>query len=499
MNVAHLYREGLARFGDGDVVTFEGRTWTRAEQADRAGRLATVLRGLGVRPGDRVAVVLPNTPDVGVAYDAITRIGGAVMPVLFVLTPAEIGRLCAHGRPVAVLTAPELAGGVTAGVADLPDPPIVLVAGDDALEAQLAAADPDTSIEDRAADDVAVLAYTSGTTGTPKGVVLTHANLLAEVDMTAAIFSYTPEDRSLGVLPMAHVFGLVGSLAAQRFGFPGVLHRWFSPDAWLEAVQEHRVTTTSAVPTMLTLILNAAAFAGTDLSSLRTVVVGAAPLPLELADEWERRTGSAIVEGYGMTETAAGIVIQRPGEPRRPGSCGRPYPGCEVRVLDDRGGEVPPGTTGELVVRGPQVTPGYWEAPEETAAAFADGWLRTGDVGHVDAEGYVYVTERKKDLVIRGGLNISPRDVEEVLHAHPAVAEVGVVGRPDPTTGERVVACVVLRPGATATAEELTAHCAARLARYKVPEEIRFLDALPRTLVGKILKRDLRTLVSGPA
>ncbi len=191
-----------------------------------------------------------------------------------------------------------------------------------------------------------------------------------------------------------------------------------------------------------------------------------------------------------MTETAAGIVIQRPGEPRRPGSCGRPYPGCEVRVLDDRGGEVPPGTTGELVVRGPQVTPGYWEAPEETAAAFADGWLRTGDVGHVDAEGYVYVTERKKDLVIRGGLNISPRDVEEVLHAHPAVAEVGVVGRPDPTTGERVVACVVLRPGATATAEELTAHCAARLARYKVPEEIRFLDALPRTLVGKILKRD---------
>jgi len=499
MNVAHLYRAGLERFGDGDVITFEGRTWTRAALADRAGRLAAVLRDLGVGPGDRVAVVLPNTPDVGVAYDAITRVDGVVMPVLFVLTPAEIGRLCAHGRPVAVLTSPELAGCVAAGAADLPDPPAVLVAGDDAFEARLAEAEPDATIQEHAADDVAVLAYTSGTTGTPKGVVLTHANLLAEVDMTAAIFSYTQEDRSLGVLPMAHVFGLVGSLAAQRFGFPGVLHRWFSPDAWLEAVQEHGVTTTSAVPTMLTLILNAARFADTDLSSLRTVVVGAAPLPLELADEWERRTGSAIVEGCGMTETAAGIVIQRPDEPRRPGSCGRPHPGCEVRVLDDRGRPVPPGATGELVVRGPQVTPGYWEAPEETAGAFADGWLRTGDVGHVDAEGYVYVTERKKDLVIRGGLNISPRDVEEVLHAHPAVAEVGVVGRPDPTTGERVVACVVLRPGAAATAEELTAHCAARLAGYKVPEEIRFLDALPKTLVGKILKRDLRALVSGPA
>lgn len=492
MNVAELFARNAERNGDRVTVIYEGVGHRAADLRATADRLAGGLLGLGVGMDDRVAVMMPNSPDVPLAYDAVARIGAVCVPMLFLLAPGEIRLICQDATPKVFMTSPEFVANVDQAIAGLDTPPHVLVAGTPEYEAFLSAAEPHTGILDRAAEDLAVVSFTGGTTGRPKGVMLTHGNLLAEIAMIRQVLDYSPDAVSLGVLPLAHLFGLASVLSSQEYGFRSVLLRWFTPEGFLRAVQEHRVTTTAVVPTMLSLLLNHPDFESSDLSSLETVVVGAAPLPIELANEWERRTGSTILQGYGMTETTAGAVIDRPDREKRPGSCGMAYPGCEVVVMDDDNMVLPPGETGEICFRGANVTTGYWRNPDATSAAIVDGWLHSGDVGHIDADGYVYVTERKKDLIIRGGLNIYPRDVEEVLYAHPAVAEAAVVGRPDPDLGERVVACVVLRPGSSATAEELHAWCVERLAKYKTPAEVRFFDQLPKSGIGKILKRDLR-------
>jgi len=499
MNVAELFARNAERHGDRVTLVYEGVGYRAGQLHETADRLAGGLRGLGVGVDDRVAVMMPNSPEVPLAYDAVARIGAVCVPMLFLLAPAEIRLICGDATPKVFLTSPEFAANVAQAIAGLDEPPHVLVVGTPEYDAFLSDADPHTGILDRATDDLAVVSFTGGTTGRPKGVMLTHGNLLAEIAMIRQVLDYSADEVSLGVLPLAHLFGLASVLSTQEYGFQSVLLRWFTPEGFLRAVEEHRVTTTAVVPTMLSLLLNHPDFEGSDLSSLETVVVGAAPLPIELANEWERRTSSTILQGYGMTETTAGAVIDRPDREKRPGSCGLAYPGCEVVVMDDANRILPPGETGEICFRGANVTPGYWRNPEATAAAVIDGWLHSGDVGRIDADGYVYVTERKKDLIIRGGLNIYPRDVEEVLYAHPAVAEAAVVGRPDPDLGERVVACVVLRPGASTDAQELHSWCAERLAKYKTPAEVRFLDALPKSGIGKILKRDLRELVAAPA
>lgn len=499
MNVAELFARNAERAGDRVTLVYEGVGFSASRLRETADRLAGGLLGLGVGVDDRVAVMMPNSPEVPQSYDAVARIGAVCVPMLFLLAPEEIRHVCIDATPKVFLTSPEFAANVEQAIAGLDTPPHVLVVGTPQYEAFLSDADPHTEILDRVAEDLAVVSFTGGTTGRSKGVMLTHGNLLAEIAMIRQILDYSPDAVSLGVLPLAHLFGLASVLSSQEYGFRSVLLRWFTPEGFLRAVEEHRITTTAMVPTMLSLLLNHPDFEGSDLSSLETVVVGAAPLPIELANEWERRTGSTILQGYGMTETTAGAVIDRPDREKRPGSCGLAYPGCEVVVMDDDNRVLPPGEAGEICFRGANVTTGYWNNPEATATAIIDGWLHSGDLGHMDSDGYVYVTERKKDLIIRGGLNIYPRDVEEVLYAHPAVAEAAVVGRPAPDFGEIVVACVVLRPGATADAEELHSWCVERLAKYKTPAEVLFLNALPKSGIGKILKRDLRDLLTAPA
>lgn len=497
MNIASVPRDALARFGERTTLHFEGRDWRNTEIHHRAGQLAAALRELGVVPGDRVALITPNSPYVGMAYDAIPRIGAVCVPVLFVLPAPELRVVFADAEPRVALVGEEVAQVVADAVEGLPSPPRLVVLGSAEAEALLDAQEPDTDLVERDATDPAVLVFTGGTTGRPKGVVLTHGNLLAQVEMVAGVFSYGPEDVTLGVLPMAHLFGLASSLTTAQFGMRSVLQRWFTPEAVLRAIPEHRVTITAMVPTMLSLVLAHPDVETTDFSSLRQIVVGASPLPIELARAWEERTGSRILQGYGLTETTAGVCVERRDGPRRPGSCGLPYPGTEVRVVDDDLHDVPVGEPGEILVRGPQVTPGYWHNPEATAATIVDGWLRTGDVGHVDDDGCVYVTDRMKDLVIRGGLNVYPRDVEEVLYLHPDVLEAAVVGRPDDVLGERVVACIVPRAGAELQPDDLSAWCRERLAGYKTPDDVVVLDALPKSPIGKVLKKDLRALVVG--
>jgi long-chain acyl-CoA synthetase len=357
---------------------------------------------------------------------------------------------------------------------------------------QVAGAEPGT-IARRSGSDLAALLYTGGTTGRSKGVPLTHANLLwcgsaaHESSVRARVLT------SVLPLPLAHAYGLLvlcgGMHRTDRTRT--ILMRWFDPAGWVQLAEKHRAQGSALVPSMIQMLLGQP-LEEADLSELIAISCGASPLPGQVRREFEARVPTAtIYEGYGCTE-AATFISASPWGARRAGSVGLPVPGCEVSIQDDAGRVLPAGQDGEICVRSPGVMTGYWNAPEASAAALTGGWLHTGDIGHLDADGYLYVVDRKKDLIIRGGFNVFPRDVEDVLLAHPAVAQAGVVGRPDPRLGEEVVAFVSLRPGAQVTADQLAEHARRHLSAVKYPREITIVPAMPLTSVGKLDRRRLR-------
>lgn len=498
MNVAQLAVDELDRNGVYEKIRFEGRSYTNAELFEMAGRLSGSLRDLGVERGDRVVVMLPNCPEVFACFGGILRLGATVVPVLFLLTELELAHVMAHSGARMAITSPEFLPKLQAACAGLdPAPTLVCLGGSPppGVEELGALIERGTTVDLVDVDDheVAVLSYTSGTTGIPKGVMLSHGNALFNARASAAAADVRDGDRNVLTLPLAHSFGIGVMLTGQLFKITAVLLRWFTAEGFFDAVMTHRVTNGSVVPTMLSFLLADPGFEAVDWSSLRWLVSGGAPLPVELAAEFERRTGVKILQGYGLTETSPTISLMRYDDPPRPGSCGRPVDGCEVRIVDEEGSPLPPGETGEIVCRGPNVMLGYRDMPAETAAAIGpDGWFATGDVGHLDADGYLYVTDRKKDLIIRGGFNIIPRDIEEVLHTHPQVAQAAVVGGKHPSLGEEVVAFVVPVPGTQPDEASLIAHCQAALAKYKTPSRVVLRDALPMNGIGKILRRELR-------
>jgi long-chain acyl-CoA synthetase len=435
--------------------------------------------------------MLPNCPEVLQAYAATLKLGGVVVPIVFLLAPAEVRHVLAHSGARVLVTAPELADKAEGWTGTT-----VLVGGaaPGALTwEEIVAREPDTfETVARARDDLAVLLYTAGTTGQPKGVALSHGNLLANARSMARLYELDRTRFALAVLPLSHSYGLGVMNAGHLLGTRAVLLRWFHPEAVLEAIEHYRVQQMSGVPTMYVHLLNFPDAGRFDTSSVLVWGSGAAPLPVEIVEPFEKRFGGRLLEGYGLTEASPVVSTHRYSGERRLGSVGQPLPGVEVRVLDDADREVPPGEVGEVCVRGDNVMLGYYRMPEETARVLREGWLHTGDMGRLDADGYLYIVERKKDLIIRGGFNVYPREVEEVLYAHPAVAEAAVVGRPDPVMGEEVVAFVVLRRGVEAAGEELLGFCQERLARFKCPREIRFADALPKSPVGKVLRKELR-------
>jgi long-chain acyl-CoA synthetase len=501
-NLARQAERQLELHGDGDALFFEGQWHTRAGLADGASRVATGLTGLGVRPGDRLVVLMANCPQVLITYNAAWRAGAVVTPLIFLVSEDELRHAVADSGAVGVVTTPEFLPKVQAAIKGVDGVRFIVVAGeaasgpDDPVPVvsfdQLMAAEPG-SITDRADDDLAALLYTGGTTGRSKGVPLTHANLFWCGSSSSQASSASELTTTLMPLPLAHAYGLLVTCVGMHATTPGkvILMRWFDPAGWLDLAQQHRAQRTTLVPSMIQMLL-AQPLEDADLSELAAVSSGASPLAQETRLEFERRVPSATVyEGYGCTESAS-IISSNPLGANRPGSVGLPVPGCEVTIRDDDGGELPAGQDGEICVRSPGVLSGYWHAPEATATALPDGWLHTGDIGHLDSDGYLYVVDRKKDLIIRGGFNVYPRDIEDVLLAHPAVAQAGVVGRPDGRLGEEVVAFAALRPGASATPDELIAHAKARLAATKYPREVTIVPAIPLTSVGKLDRKKLR-------
>jgi acyl-CoA synthetase (AMP-forming)/AMP-acid ligase II len=462
---------------DGPCVADDAVASSNAEFADRVRRAAGTLRGAGVGPGDVVAVALPNRSELVVALFAAWRLGAAVTPINPALTAAE-RQYQVDDASTAVVIGQDL---------DVDAPTIDV----DALCAGPALEDPPVEVLD---DALALLIYTSGTTGKPKGVMLDHRNVAVMCRMVGDALAVDARDHSLLILPLFHVNGIVVStltplLAGARVTIAGR----FSPSTFLGLVERIRPTYFSAVPAIYAM-LTALPPSDADVSSLRVVVCGAAPMPAEEIARVEQRLGVVLVEGYGLSEGTTASTINPIDGVRKPGTVGLPLPGQEVLVVDGDGRPVPQGERGEVVIRGENVMRGYLNRPEETARTVdGDGWLHTGDVGILDEDGYLRIVDRIKDMIIRGGENIYPKEIESVLYGHDGVLEAAVVGRPDPVLGEVVVAYVSFRPDADRDVDALQALCDERLAKYKRPVAIHVLDDLPKNPVGKLDKPALRT------
>lgn len=446
---------------------------------DAVNRAATALRSAGVEPGDVVALKLPNRAEFVVVLFAAWRLGAAVTPINPSLVPAEVAYQVADaGSTVLVVDADS---DVRAEV------PVLTL---DALAA--GSPEPVAPVE-QAADALALLIYTSGTTGRPKGVMLDHANVNAMCDMVIQGFELTETDHSLLILPLFHVNGIVVStLSPLIAGGRATIAGRFNPATFFDRVESTRATYFSAVPTIYTMLAGLPAEVRPDTSSVRFAVCGAAPASVELLDRFERRYGIGLIEGYGLSEGSCASTGNPLHGKRKPGTVGIPLPGQQIRILGADGTVLPDGQVGEVVIKGPNVMRGYLNRPEETAKTVVDGWLRTGDVGRFDEDGYLVLVDRAKDMIIRGGENIYPKEIEAVVHHLDEIAESAVVGRADPVYGEVPVLFVSLNPGAALTVDRIRDHLAASLSKYKLPVEITILPGLPKNPVGKIDKPALR-------
>jgi long-chain acyl-CoA synthetase len=485
---------------DAPALVDRGNTWSYGQLRTRVGEARAGLRDLGVEPGDRVAIAVPNNSLFVVAYLALLGVGAVAVPLNPDSPPAELeAELAAVG---AKLTIAAPAGADAARAVDRSGAVVdrLLV-----LDPTGTGAAPDPGgdvrgglvpIVDRAPGDLAVLMFTAGTAGAPKAAALTHGNLLANLEQVQRHpgRALNASDVALGVLPMFHIFGLNVMLGLTlHAGACLVLVERFDPVATLETATAYGVTVVAGAPPMFAAWAEIRGAGGGELARVRLAISGASALPAEVADSFERRFGVPLWQGYGLTEAAPVVTSPVVEGERRRGSVGVPVPGLEVRLVDVDGEDVLEGDPGEIWVRGPNVFAGYWQDPEATAAVLTpDGWLRTGDIAVADADGYLWLVDRSKDLVIVSGFNVYPAEVEAVLLEHPGIVEAAVVGAPDPRTGEAVVAYVAAERGVDLRVDEVIDWCAARLARYKCPTAVEVVDALPHGLAGKLLRRALR-------
>ena len=483
MSTSELVRTRAVRNPHTPCVRDDQHALDNHEFAAAVSAFADDLTRCGVSNGDTVAVMLPNCVELLVTMFAAWSIGAALTPVNPALTDDEVGYQLDDSASQALIA--DQRGGPLASRAGIPHIDVANVLRPAHAARGSATIGP-------APDDFALIIYTSGTTGRPKGVLLDHANLTAMSDSLVAELALTSADTSLLVLPLFHVNGLVVSvLSTLRAGGNVVIAPRFAVDTFWDLIETHRPTFFSAVPTIYAL-LDARTERRVDTSSLRFAICGAAPMPPDTIDRFEQRFGVPLVEGYGLSECTVAATLNPLRGPRKPGTVGRALPGQEVAIMDMDGMLLPQGNSGEVVIRGANVMRGYLGKPDVTATVIRDGWLHTGDIGYLDEDNYLVLVDRLKDMIIRGGENVYPKEIEDVLYRHPAVLEAAVVGTPDSVMGEVPVAYVALRPGLTLEPEQLARHCAGSLARYKQPTQIRIVPSLPKNSVGKIVKGMLR-------
>jgi long-chain acyl-CoA synthetase len=508
-SLQRLAEQSWDRLGARSVLHYEGTQWTGDQLAERVRRVAGGLLEAGLRPGERVVVCMANCPEVGITYAAVWRAGAVATPVLFLLSEDELRHVLSDSGAALVVTTPEFLPKVTAASAGLHGVRGVVVVGEPAGKRPVSSAEPpllpfaeletapEGGLVDTDPSGLAALLYTGGTTGRSKGVMISH-DALSAAAWAATATSYDESlSSALLPLPLSHVYGLMVSVMSLHAPGPGtsVLMRWFDPTGWLQLAQEHQINVSPLVPSMLQMLLQQP-LEDYDLSALARLTSGSAPLAAQVVEDFRKRLPHVeIAEGYGCTETAA-IISTSPIGQARAGSVGRPAPGVEVRIELPDSSAAAPGQDGEICVRGAVLMSGYWHAQEETAQAMRGGWLHTGDVGRLDDDGYLYIVDRIKDVIIRGGYNVYPRDVEDVLLRHPDVVAAAVVGRPDGKYGEEVVAFVQLREGATARPEDLIEFARRHLSAVKYPREIRLVDAIPQTSVMKTDRKLLRAMLT---
>jgi len=483
--------ESAAMYPDHPAIRLDDDVLRYTDLDDAAARMVTLLREYGVQPGDRVGLMLPNVPEFAIVFYGVLRAGGVAVPMNPLLKRREVEYYLADSGARVLFGWHEVATEAEAG-ARAADAQLVALAPHEfrTLVGEREQAD----LVSRDGSDTAVILYTSGTTGRPKGAELTHAGLNTNQAVTArTLTKIGPDDVVMGCLPLFHVFGLTCGLNTSiANGATLTLIPRFSPAKALDVIQRDEVTVFEGVPTMYAAMLGVPDRDTYDVSTLRTCVSGGAALPVEVLRGFEEAFGCIILEGYGLSETSPVASFNHPDAVRKPGSIGTPIEGVRMRVVDESRRPVQPGQIGEIQIGGHNVMKSYWNKPDETAATIdSEGWLSTGDMARQDTDGYFFIVDRKKDLLIRGGYNVYPREVEEVLYEHPAVAEAAVVGIPHPALGEEIGAAVALKDGTTATPQELRDFVKTRIAAYKYPRAVWIVDNLPKGPTGKIQRREI--------
>lgn len=503
-NISELLDARIAEHGVKPFLFSEAdeRVWSYEEFGRVVHQTANMLRSRGIGKGDVVSLLMPNSAEYIIAYFACWQIGAVAGPVNSLLKSEEIEWVVGNSESKLLLSEPPASSGGEVGSEDAMRPDLPWINLDLDSFPPDDAGGSDIVIE---SGDDAIIIYTSGTTGKPKGCLLTHGNIIANARQIAEWMGFGPEDRLLTVMPLFHMNAVsVTTMSALYAGGSTVVSPKFSASRFWDIIDKYKITSFGSVATMLSMLLSRQQSAVSDQpkasslaprhSSLRFAMCGSAPVPVKVLTKFEETFGVHVIEGYGLSESTCRSTFNPPNGNRRPGSCGLPI-GNEMRIVDDEDSDVPDGELGEIVLRGPNIFKGYFKNPEATAEAFRGGWFHTGDIGYRDADGFYYIADRISDMIIRGGENIYPREIDDVLYRHPAVEHAAVIGVPDQLYGEEVAAFIVLKKEASASGEELMAFCREHLADYKCPKTVHFVDDIPKGPTGKLLKRKLTKLL----
>lgn len=500
MNIARLALTSLS-VGEHVSIIYEGRQYTNAQMDRAARKLGKALKKLGVQRGDRVILQMPNSPEVLQSFQAIWKIGAIAVPINYQIGVEETAYIYQDSGAKVIITAQEYMNKVNQARLASPEIRHIIVLTQEvsdgvlSYEEILRHASDDLNIFEMDNDEIATLVYTSGTTGRPKGVMQTHYALYYTAMKVQETNNYSMDAVNVAMLPLCHSYG-IGVMNSTNLRTHGktVILRQFNVEQLFSSIEKYQVNSVAAVPTMYIHMLNYPDYKKYDLSSVKHFICGSAPLSIDTWRQFKEKFGGEIAEGWGLTEACANNSVNPIYGLKKVGSIGKPMIGMEMKIFDEKDNEVPIGKEGEIVLKGPMVMKGYWKQPEATAEVIRNGWLHTGDIGYQDEDGYFFITDRKKDIIIKGGENISPRAIEEVLYSHPCVAEAACIGMPDKIYGEDIKAFVVLKNGKNSSPDEIMRYCSDKLKKFFMPRELVILKEMPKTLVGKILKKELRKM-----